>query len=987
MKTCVSEAVPEVLPAGPGVLLPRDDGGASGAPTPLAAAWVRPESNFYLGDRWCLNAFPTIREMVRRLHRELRRAGAGKKDWHRAEARTNVFLMSCAIADTIDDYLLGTSYDLGKVATIVPVLRPVARAGEGVLTLWRTARAWRRRALARWRREWGGAVEEFLMGAVAGQRPEEDAIDRARRRLESLLSAGLPDHVQDRRPRIPGAFRRHDLTHHDVVALARKFVAAFPARGRPILVLGLRTAGSYFAPVVTACLRADGYEDVDAVTIHPKKGVTPAEAARLARCAKRGGLVVMVDEPLDTGVTLARAIGMLRRAGIAASNAVALLPVHATRRDWTAEFERLAISDVRVLRLEPEEWHKRRLLAPDAVEPLLRQYFQRRGYLAARVVESAAADEFAAQLERGAGASFGGRLKRVYEVRLSDSSGRGETRYVLAKSVGWGWLAYHAFIAADGLSPFLPPVLGLRDGILYTEWLPQPRRGVPDPDRDSVIRTVASYVAVRARSLRLESDPSADLSRRRYHEGLEMLGGVLSRAYGSRAAAALKAARIRHELSRHGCPAPALIDGRMRPEEWITGAGALLKTDFEHHGLGKSELNVTDPAYDLADAILGFGLSADEEQLLIERYVKESEDEGVEERLFLNKILAGSAAMSAARASLADPRSERRHRDANRRFVQAWRFLTIQTARHCGRLCLRPDRVRWASPLVVLDIDGVLDRRIFGFPSTTAAGIEALSLLHAHDVGIAVNTARAMVEVKAYCEAYGCAGGVAEYGSAAWDAVGGRERVLVSPASLSQLERVRRALGETQGVFLDEDYRYSIRAYAHERNATVPLPAALVRNLMNRLEADRLVVRQTTIDTAIHATEVDKGRGLQALLGLARLPAVDTAAVGDSEPDLAMFGVLRRSFAPASISCRAAARALGCQIVGAPYQRGLLEAVRLLLHPARTRCPRCESASRARPGTGNLFRELLEVADHGRVRLLLHALLDPMALEAFVKSE
>ena len=129
-------------------------------------------------------------------------------------------------------------------------------------------------------------------------------------------------------------------------------------------MLGLRTAGSYFAPVVTACLRADGYEDVDAVTIHPKKGVTPAEAARLARCARRGGLVVMVDEPLDTGATLARAIGMLRRAGIAASNAVALLPVHATRRDWTAEFERLAISDVRVLRLEPEEWHKRRLLAP-----------------------------------------------------------------------------------------------------------------------------------------------------------------------------------------------------------------------------------------------------------------------------------------------------------------------------------------------------------------------------------------------------------------------------------------------------------------------------------------------------------------------------------------------------------------------------------------------------------------------------------------------
>ena len=45
------------------------------------------------------------------------------------------------------------------------------------------------------------------------------------------------------------------------------------------------------------------------------------------------------------------------------------------------------------------------------------------------------------------------------------------------------------------------------------------------------------------------------------------------------------------------------------------------------------------------------------------------------------------------------------------------------------------------------------------------------------------------------------------------------------------------------------------------------------------------------------------------------------------------------------------------------------------------------SASHARPGTGDLFQELLEVADHGRVGLLLRALLDPMALEAFVRSE
>ena len=69
-----------------------------------------------------------------------------------------------------------------------------------------------------------------------------------------------------------------------------------------------------------------------------------------------------------------------------------------------------------------------------------------------------------------------------------------------------------------------------------------------------------------------------------------------------------------------------LIDGKMRPEEWVTSAGALLKTDFEHHGQGKTELNVTDPAYDLAEATLYFRLTELEERRLIDRYIKLSDD-------------------------------------------------------------------------------------------------------------------------------------------------------------------------------------------------------------------------------------------------------------------------------------------------------------------------------------------------------------------------
>ena len=122
--------------------------------------------------------------------------------------------------------------------------------------------------------------------------------------------------------------------------------------------------------------------------------------------------------------------------------------------------------------------------------------------------------------------------------------------------------------------------------------------------------------------------------------------------------------------------------------------------------------------------------------------------------------------------NLNDARLSHRHEEFNRQYLNASNFLTVHTMRFCASVCRQPDTARWSSPLIVLDIDGVLDKQIFGFPSTTAAGIRAVSLLHRHDFAAAVNTARTVQEVKEYCNAYGFAGGVAEYGGAIWDATG-----------------------------------------------------------------------------------------------------------------------------------------------------------------------------------------------------------------------
>jgi hydroxymethylpyrimidine pyrophosphatase-like HAD family hydrolase len=386
----------------------------------------------------------------------------------------------------------------------------------------------------------------------------------------------------------------------------------------------------------------------------------------------------------------------------------------------------------------------------------------------------------------------------------------------------------------------------------------------------------------------------------------------------------------------------------------------------------------------LADTILNLELSLEEEDRLIRRYVDESGDVGVEQRLFMNKLLAGLWAMKQVQEHLfGKARIAEGQQAVHRRFMCAWHFLTVQAARYCGDRCRSAAESRWRSPLVALDIDGVIDRRLFGFPCTTAAGMEALRLLNAHELSVAVNTARSVAEVKAYCRAYSLAGGVAEHGSYLWDAVHQRGRALISPEAARQLNELRRNLQRIPGVFLDHRHQYSIRAFTYQDKprgllatliksirshgvgdgALAPLPNLLVQHLMTDLDLDRLCFHHTNIDTTIVAKEVDKGGGLSALRDWVLGADAETIAVGDQEPDLTMFRVATRSFAPANIGCARQARLLGCRIVHAPFQRGLLEIVRAITHPDGRQCERCAEGKRRSARSHDPFMEVLRAAD------------------------
>ena len=952
-----------------------------------AAHLLTTELDFYGAYPWCLNAYPTVRETIQYLSREIERLRLDLNDWQTNEVATNIFLLSCGLLNNVEEYLRGP-------APKMPA-RLTTRLGHGAASLLdgamyaveaveRTARvrSWQRRAtVRRWQERWQADLDDFLSIFVKGPSPQAASLaEPAARLAKLLLSECLPPDLQAKRVGVPSLFRRLDTTHLDFLALGRRFADRFPDRSQPVLIVGLRTSGSYIAPLLKAFLKAEGYQSVVSLTIHPAKGPGYRERQQLHYCAQHGFTALIVDDSPHTARTIVQAIDLMRRAGFSIDRLKALFPTHAARRDSLK-----VLSDQIVISLEPEQWYKYRLLDPKAVEQRLAEYFLAcPDVLGIRLVASKSCDDSNARLQALSSGNRGARLKRIYEVHIETKRGP-ETRYVLAKSVGWGWLGYHAFLAGHRLQGFVPPMLGLRDGILYMEWYPQPAfASRPTGGRQELIETSASYVAARARGLALSTPPTSGKSINQHEEGFLLLRRTLGRAYPWFLRDTLMRRRLERQLSQQRSPRPTLIDGRMGQTEWIAGPRGPLKTDYEHHGMGKSELNTTDPAYDLAETIMSLALSAEEERELVRRYVEMTADKDLEQRLFINKLLAGLWTMSSSQEQLfSRSQPAERQQQLHQQFVSAWRFLNEQTATFCGALSgSRGDVPQWRSPLVALDIDGVLDRRLFGFPCTTGDGVEAVALLRAHGFCVAPNTARSAAEVKAYCQAYGFAGGVAEYGSYLWDAVNQRGQVLISEEAAHQLDELRTHLHRIPGVFIDDRYQYSIRAFTYQakprglRSALVsvlsgggirpgmpaPLSPLIIGDLITSLGLDRLSVRETMIDTTIAAHETDKGRGLTALRDWVLKPDAEIFAIGDSEADLPMFRVANRCFAPAQIDCASLARLLGCQIARHSYQKGLLEIARLLAHADGRHCEHCSDVRKLWP-RDNLFLEILEAAD------------------------
>ena len=523
------------------------------------------EQDFYRSYPWALNIFPSVRELRQSLQSEIHRLQTTPADWRRSEVATNIFLLSCSITEAVDDYLLGWRFDFGKAASKLPRrFASFISVTSATFSFLEKIREQTLRRLQRWRDKWNAAVINFLEVFLASPPSDEVPFDRVTHPLAALLNEALPQKLLGQHPRIVAAFHSQSLTPHDIGTLASKFAALYPDRQRPILLVGVRTAGSHFAPLANAYLRLLGYKRLDSATVRSTKGITSMEAGQMARSAQKGALAVILDEPINTGSAIAQTVQLLLQAGFPLDHIVALVPNHPYRRGWRwpDRPELTSASQITTVFLEKEEWHKWRLLDPENIKCRLDEYFQAQGYANVALSTSPRLEQLTAELEALSPHKGHIQFKRLYEVLLQKPCGQTETRYVLTKSTGVGWLSYHSFLAAEQLANFLPPTLGLREGFLFTEWLPRPAHGaVPSSRlRDEDIDRLASYVATRVKTLGLKEDLLYELVQTYELVGLGSLAEPFSHLYRNPVIAALRRGRLRHRFAKTKNPRPTFTD-------------------------------------------------------------------------------------------------------------------------------------------------------------------------------------------------------------------------------------------------------------------------------------------------------------------------------------------------------------------------------------------------------------------------------------------
>lgn len=842
-------------------------------------------------------------------------AEAGRGSW------LDAYLLAAGLNQVAEDWMHRDWLSMRNAARVLSAAGTIGRIASGLVLLLRTAGLLARqldpghRRTQRWQAKLSELVDG-LAGVVTGE-PKRAAVivEQAQGVAAGLeqLPAGLASSIL----RLPSCFRSLDQRPEDLAELAGLFAQRWPDRTRPLLLIGLRTSGSYLAPLEAAYLRGLGYT-VDQVTLRPGQDLLRTERALFRRAGHDRRTVLICDDPPRSGNALAEAARQVEAAGVEHQHLVLLVAMMAGMPERLRGFQ--------VAALPPDRWRIRKDLQPAAVRAVL-------GARSVEVLELPRGSDLKTEMSPRVHA------RALYRVTWDD----GAPRLVYAKGLGLGYFGRYTLAVGRRLGEYLPEAFAVRNGVLFREWLPEECRLSASMAGPGVAHRIASYVADRATRLPAAADHSLMLAGR--HPLWQRVADRLGR--GFRGVRPFVRPAV-HRLTRRllAAPRPSVVDGSLALAEWFAhpDSGAWLKVDYDERAFSNEDLHVYDAAWDLAVAAADAEMEAAERLAgeLREEYERQSARQIEDVRWLLYRIhhLAGFAEAMSELFARGHPEPGPVMAARDRAAEAAERLLIRGMAdRLLGDLTVPPH-----GPLVGIDVDGVLETAWLGFSSITPAGCLAMRALLTHGFRPVLVSGRSLAEVVMRCRELRLIGAVAEYGAVAYRAEDGACRQLLNAAEQQALRHARRELVQRRGVHLDPRSRCTLRAYRLDGTGNR-------RGLGN--EAVEAALSATSGGLrAVHGwaqtdfvpTTVDKGAGVRALL---EMVAPDVAAherplalaVGDTEADLPMLDLAERRWGPANAEPQV--RSAGVRIARRRFQAGLAEAVADLIRHRPGGCPRC----------------------------------------------
>jgi hydroxymethylpyrimidine pyrophosphatase-like HAD family hydrolase len=810
----------------------------------------------------------------------------------------DAYLLAAGLGQLVEDRLHADPLLLNRAASYLSSLpsRPARLAGAASAAAGAALRvrpAPGRQRLVRARHAIAG-LTGLLAAQVLGPQPAGPLAEDP---------APLLDAIEDVRPalagdvpRIPTCFHSFDQHPDDVRWLAREFRLRYPGRGRPLCVVGVRTSGSYLAPLHAAALRATGDDPVQVLTYRPGRPFLRGERSVLEATARAGGLVLVVDDPPGTGSALAETARAVAAAGVPDPAIILLLPLFGSSdeppellRRWQAVVQPWA------------DWSVHSRLAAQPVAETLAALLPR----GIQVCEVERLDPPWPARDRG-------HARAMFMARLLDGhSGESVYRRIMVEGAGLGYLGRQGAAVASAIPGQVPHVYGFANGLIYRDWLPP--GGYPDAG-DELAETVAGYVNARRQAL---PAPSGGVDRMGGRDpAWEVAARQLSRQFGALTVPArpLLCDPLVRRLLRHD--QPTVLDGKTDLRHWLAdpaAGGAPRKVDFYQRAFGHLDLACYDPVCDLAGAAAdppspGF------EARLREAYERASGQQVDGERWLLYRL--AQLWRLGYGGDIDTGRIRQQSAAAVHDYLAGLYLRGLPPA--TGELC-------------AIDLDGVLECDRLGYPATSPTGALALRALVAHGYRPVLATGRAVPDVRDRCTAFGLVGGVAEYGCAL--VYEGEAVDLRPPPARALLDRLRGELARYPGIRVDPQTAYAVRAKADGG----PVPAELLARVP-ALAGRGVQVIQGQGQTDFIAAGIDKGTGLRALAGLLGRPGC-ALAVGDSPPDLPMFACAALARAPRN--ARLGAGGSWIKLTRRAYQAGLSQACAGLIGHRPGSCPAC----------------------------------------------